>query len=132
MNQRLPTLRQQEALKLRESGLTFREVGERLGVSKERASQLVKRNPYGTKSMRHWLKATREKAIAKLGGKCSVCGEVDYIVLQIDHIIPVAKTKEKRRAGPELYSKILKNQQDNVQVLCANCHARKTRLDGKP
>ncbi len=41
----LMTSRRDEALKLRQAGLTYKEIGRRLGVSTEWARQLVKGNP---------------------------------------------------------------------------------------
>jgi len=37
--------RRDEVLRLRESGLTYAEIGRRLGMSRERARQIVKGNP---------------------------------------------------------------------------------------
>ncbi len=43
--EKVATSRRDEALKLRQAGLTYKEIGRRLGVSTERARQLVKGNP---------------------------------------------------------------------------------------
>ena len=56
---------------------------------------------------------------------CVKCGEADPVVLQFDHL----RDKEYNisdmiRRG--LSWKNIKNEIDKCQILCANCHARKT------
>lgn len=48
---------------------------------------------------------------------CSVCGLKDKEIVEVDHIIPKA-------IKPELYHELA-----NLQILCPNCHRRKTKLD---
>ena len=46
--------------------------------------------------------------------------------LQIDHIIPLKKVDNSQH-GIQLWRRIIKGEKvDNIQVLCANCHAIKT------
>lgn len=67
-----------------------------------------------------------------LGGKCSTCSISDKRVLQFDHISPIKRKHNNsswgRRTGSNLVSAILKGDEDlsNIQLLCANCHMRKT------
>lgn len=66
------------------------------------------------------------EAVALLGGKCVNCGYSNNIAaLQIDHIIPKKRRTacEPNQAGKVLRGKIPK---EEVQLLCANCHAIKT------
>lgn len=61
---------------------------------------------------------------------CNCCDEKQIEFLTIDHIIPVAKTKEKRLDGRTLFYRIATGKLDekslsNLQVLCWNCNAGK-------
>lgn len=55
---------------------------------------------------------------------CVDCGETDPIVLEFDH----QKDKHKNIADLKSYSsiEILQAEIDKCQVVCANCHARRT------
>ncbi len=64
----------------------------------------------------------RKGAQAALGGVCNMCGESDFRVLQIDHIMP----KKKQIPSARVFVDIIRGDTSNVQLLCANCHARKT------
>lgn len=63
-----------------------------------------------------------------LGGRCVICGERDYIVLEFDHINEDGAAR--RHAGWTI-GKYLRHhdvaREHGLQLLCANCHARKTR-----
>jgi len=66
----------------------------------------------------------RAELIRKLGGKCQnpECGIEDIDVLEFDHIKPLNSAKRK-------YGNILrevKKHPERFQLLCANCHRRKT------
>ena len=69
----------------------------------------------------------KAEAIAAYGGKCVVCGETDPIVLQVDHINGRNKGEAKRSGVNELRRlKVLGFPKGDIQLLCANCHTRKT------
>jgi 5-methylcytosine-specific restriction endonuclease McrA len=76
----------------------------------------------------------RQKALAKLGGKCKVCGEKDPCCLHIDHIEPLYRLTNGLRPGQSSegasHSITVVNRMDHpeteFQLLCANCHAKKT------
>lgn len=76
------------------------------------------------------IDALKRQAIMKLGGKCVVDGIAELDVLEIDHIVPI-KQAVRRGSGTTWYNAILKDRTDvsNLQVLCANCHRRKTRYE---
>ena len=58
---------------------------------------------------------------------CVVCGEGDPVVLDFDHIDPKAKgftISQGIRQRKKL--EVIKKEMEKCQVLCANCHRRKT------
>jgi hypothetical protein len=65
----------------------------------------------------------RVQAIRVLGGACVQCQCTDIRCLQIDHIIPIGKKREHRDV---LYKRVIRGNTENLQVLCACCHAIKT------
>jgi len=66
----------------------------------------------------------RIAAIEFYGGKCACCGETEPKFLGIDHI--VGKTGKRRpMSGVMWYLFIVKNRQQNLQVLCHNCNLAK-------
>ena len=103
-------------------------------------------NGYNKSGKEHWVspefwkeindksKKTRWKnkltVINAYGGKCSGCGELDPVVLTIDHVFNDGKnhvdSKGRRITGNQLYSEIIKNNfPDRFQILCCNCNQRK-------
>ena len=73
-------------------------------------------------------KETRKQLVEYLKAHpCVVCGESDPVVLQFDHIDPSTKKASVSRlmSGTRKWETILK-EIEKCQVLCANCHARKT------
>ncbi len=58
---------------------------------------------------------------------CVVCGETDPVVLDFDHVNPKNKgftISQGVRRGKNI--EVLKKEIERCQVLCANCHRRKT------
>jgi hypothetical protein len=47
-----------------------------------------------------------------LGGRCCICGQSDYDVLQIDHIIPILKSSYKRKPNIQLFFHILNGKEN--------------------
>jgi 5-methylcytosine-specific restriction endonuclease McrA len=66
----------------------------------------------------------RQEAVEALGGVCVGCQCSDIRCLQIDHIIPLKG--QKRIAVSTFYLSVIRGAVENLQVLCANCHAIKT------
>lgn len=60
-----------------------------------------------------------KRALEKDNYTCQNCGNNDKDVLMVDHIVP-------RKIRPDLVSEL-----SNLQVLCANCHIKKTKIDNK-
>lgn len=79
-----------------------------------------------TSYKKEYRRRLRKAAMMLLGGKCARCQEDDYDVLQFDHIQPLWNVKT-RPANDEIYHDILKGRTNNLQILCANCHIKKTR-----
>ena len=68
------------------------------------------------------LEQSRKAVINHLGGKCTNCSIDDPKVLQIDHIAGGGSIVQKRNRV-SWYKSILKNEQNNdLQLLCANCN----------
>lgn len=62
---------------------------------------------------------------AKTG--CTQCGEKDFVVLEFDHIDPSTKKHNISTMVSQGTSiRKLKEELDKCQILCANCHRRKT------
>lgn len=68
----------------------------------------------------------RKECFGLLGGKCQNCGIDEADILEIDHIIPLRNEKIKRRDYYEI-----KKHPEKFQLLCANCHKRKTNKEAK-
>ncbi len=71
-----------------------------------------------------WVEELRLGALNALGGQCVQCQCKDTRCLQIDHIVPLQG--KARSAYTTLYRSIIDGSTENLQVLCANCHAIKT------
>lgn len=61
-----------------------------------------------------WL---REEALKRDDFTCQMCGEKESTLLEVDHIKPIKHFPE------------LKNELNNLQVLCKICHIAKTKKD---
>jgi 5-methylcytosine-specific restriction endonuclease McrA len=106
--------------------------GKYKSIEKKRASGL--RNYY---RHREELKPRIQKrnlklrlgAIIVLGGKCTQCGYYkDDRALQIDHILPIllGRRRDEMRHSQQFHLDIINGERDNLQLLCANCHAIKS------
>jgi hypothetical protein len=77
------------------------------------------------------LDTKRDKLLTLLSTKkCVICGESDPIVLEFDHIDPTTKRSEVGTLMRDGYSwEIVEAEIAKCQVLCSNCHKRKTARD---
>ena len=69
----------------------------------------------------------RQEAIVLLGGQCVRCQCSDMRCLQIDHVVPL--NGKLRLLTEKFYRSIIDGLTENLQVLCANCHAIKTSYE---
>jgi 5-methylcytosine-specific restriction endonuclease McrA len=62
---------------------------------------------------------------------CSHCGETDLRVLEFDHVAPATKKFNVGRMVSSQHHSIASIQKeiDKCQVLCANCHRKKTHAE---
>lgn len=72
-----------------------------------------------------YLRRVRDEALDLLGGRCVRCGEADRVVLDIDHIDGSGHVDGRNRGGLKLVRKVRANP-GQFQLLCCNCHRRKT------
>ena len=75
----------------------------------------------------------RMRSYSVLGGACTICGDSDPTVLQFDHTENDGNIHrgEIGQGSAALISWILKNPieaRSRLQLLCANCHARKKSI----
>lgn len=63
-----------------------------------------------------------------LGGECVECGESDKRCLQIDHIEPILRKPGDTRYGYKTVLDVYMDREatEKLQILCANCHCKKT------
>ena len=87
---------------------------------------------------RAWQKRNAEWLDAyKAERGCARCGERDSVVLQFDHIDPATKPKHQynplRQNWTVNWTMLGKERREmelaKCQVLCANCHLRKTKKE---
>lgn len=64
-----------------------------------------------------------------LGNKCVQCGEADRDILQVDHIDPREKRFEIGRLTFAIHESLLRDELKLCQILCCNCHRKKTLRD---
>jgi hypothetical protein len=70
----------------------------------------------------------REKLIRMYGGCCACCGETYVPYLDIDHVDNDGMAHRAQYANYVAYVlAIMREHHAGLQVLCANCHAAKTR-----
>lgn len=105
MHDTLDYERHYKAIELRLKGLTYQEIGEALGCSRQRAQQLVRPDT----EIYEWVQR-------RANGKCEACGTA----LQSGHVHHKARTNE------EDYNRL-----ENLQYLCISCH-QKVHVETKP
>lgn len=74
-------------------------------------------------------KEARLFILEKLKLGCSVCPEKDPIVLEFDHISGKKKYNLSKMVSDGMSITKIENELEKCQILCANCHRRKTAKD---
>lgn len=71
---------------------------------------------------------TKLKALEILGGKCKNCDVTDFRCIQFDHIVPEFRGNNISNQSFIVARKIILGTltEEQIQPLCANCHAIKT------
>lgn len=121
--------------KNREQALrSHRETAHRAYYRDIEKSRAIARSKYDSERARRMGEAARLRFLDLLGPWCRFCGETDSVVLQVDHIIPLRQTLSKRVGSVDKIYRHLRDDGSrespfNLQVLCANCHVRKTKMD---
>lgn len=82
---------------------------------------------------RRYRQNLRDKAISMMGGQCSVCLIDDHDVLEFDHIKPLLRRSSGITTKGETAAVVIRDEdrQLNFQLLCSNCHTKKTRLNNE-
>ena len=80
-----------------------------------------------------YRKKQRLLALSLFNSKCKACGIEDTDVLEFDHIKPLLRKTNGIKNKGDTFAKVLKekNPHEVYQVLCANCHRKKTRLNNE-
>jgi hypothetical protein len=76
------------------------------------------------KKRKDYRDSKRLEVITHLGGKCNKCGFNDIKALQIDHINGGGR-KDRNGLILGFFKKVLADDSDNYQLLCANCNTIK-------
>jgi 5-methylcytosine-specific restriction endonuclease McrA len=67
--------------------------------------------------------AMRAEILKKFGSKCALCGyNADTRALQIDHVGGNGRQERRRFGWYSVYLKVLSDQNNEYQLLCANCN----------
>lgn len=105
---------------------------------KDRQTQLKAQRQHYRKNKKNYTKRSserRDKARRYVYDylkthPCIVCGESDPVVLEFDHRDPEQKDISISEAVNNKFShERLQKEIDKCDVLCANCHRRKTAVD---
>lgn len=110
-----------EILELKNTGLTYRAIADRVGVSYETVSYHL--NPNRRKWFKDYMAGRNKKKLSLLkaehGGKCVVCGyDRCASALDFHHINPANKLGIVSRLGP----KKAESEAMKCVLICSNCH----------
>lgn len=105
----------------------------KIGDSRRVYATEEERKAAAAQRQRARLLSLRHEILDLLGGSCVGCGIVELAVLEIDHVKDDGKHHRRSvNRGIPYYRDLLvlaREEPDALQVLCANCHRRKTCQD---
>jgi predicted restriction endonuclease len=114
-----------------EKQLIHRELQKQLSAERREAKKLLALVKKAKKSRDYRIRQ-RTKAIHLLGSRCEVCGMDDQDVLEFDHIEPILRRSSGHK-NRDVYKEVIRdeNRHERFQLLCANCHTKKTRINNE-
>jgi hypothetical protein len=121
----------QQILKLRESGMTYREIAAKVGCTLMNVCYHCNEN-VRTKMLSKKAKL-RFEVVQFLGGKCEECGCDVAEILEINHVLGGGCVERRQLSPPVIYANILKskNCDGKYNLLCRPCNAvHSCRLSG--
>lgn len=80
---------------------------------------------------RRWYKRMRREVLAALGNECIKCGFSDERALQLDHINGGGYQDRKDKTFRKFYYEIIREERNDIQLLCANCNQIKRAKQGE-
>lgn len=101
-------------------------------LNPEKAKETDERRAKRYAKARETQRRQREAVLTFLGGCCNKCKEPDRLLLQVDHIHGGGRKSET--ATPHRQFKMMQKDPEKMlrdhQLLCANCHFKKTLASG--
>lgn len=79
-------------------------------------------NPQKSSYTRERIKKLRHNIFKKYGNKCVKCGFSDWRALQIDHKNGGGQKERNKISKSKYLKKVLEDDNNNYQLLCANCN----------
>lgn len=121
-------LQKQQEARDRQREIRERVKAERLQYELDHADEI---KAYKMDKNTRYRKKKRLEAINKMGGECINCGIDDADVLEFDHIVPVLRRTNGVTTRGDSWKQVLAhpNPDEIFQLLCANCHTKKTRFN---
>ena len=85
---------------------------------------------YSYRQEKELAQKAKDKLFELLGSKCKSCGEAEVTLLQADHIHGggYKDRRNKRHYWRRMLAKVLTGDEE-LQLLCKNCHEKKTAAD---
>lgn len=80
-------------------------------------------NPFYAEKQREAKQRLRTKALVLYGNKCVCCGETESKFLCFDHIN--GRKKGDTRTSSSQYSRLIRENPLDIQILCHNCNMAK-------
>lgn len=121
-----------KAQKIYDSGMSLREVGKIVGITRQTLSKYLNIKEKISKKeneskrddverVKKWKKNLRNEIVQKSGGKCVICGYNKSIrALHFHHLDP--KEKDFRISIGSISKELLLNEIKKCILVCSNCH----------